>query len=244
MILKLLILSAFAALFQCTVQAQILSPDSLVSLRLQAAKELIRPLRESNYDYVNGQIVSWNYNEAKSPPYFSGSGWLIGNVEFTDGSVHRKLSLRYDIFRDQLQLLHHSRNLSQAIALNPEKLRSFEVNAFRFINITTDEAAEFGLPASGIYEMAYEGRSISCLYKWNASFIKATVNTAAYFESDRQIYIQKAGRYVRIRSIGGLKKLLPEQKAKIKAFYRDHPFTLRNTEDNSLVMLLNYCDTY
>ena len=206
-------LAAVVLLVSAFASAQ--SPDTLF---VSVARRNSLKTFETATVVQSGLFSGSQYNEPRRTndehPFFLSEQWLEGNVYYK-GQVYENIALLYDITTDRLvsELFN-----GQPFALVTEHLVKFTVAGHRFVRIDNASVGN-SLPASGFYELAYDGptRTITRHVKVQEERIENNTIQINY-EPKTRYYILVKGNYIRITSKGSLLKALVDHKTEVRSF--------------------------
>jgi len=130
----------------------------------------------------------------RNHPYFKEEGYTTGRLSYC-GIVYPAISLRWDLYRDELVMMTPA-NFN--IVLINENLDFAEIYGYHIFNLRPDGLA--GCPQAGNYILLYSGEYL-LLEKFNLELIqKEEYNTIIYYYSQStNFYLQKDGAYFKIK---------------------------------------------
>jgi len=155
-------------------------------------------------------------------PYFKEEGYTTGRLSYC-GIVYPAISLRWDLYRDELVMLSPA---NYNIVLINENLDFAEIYGYHIINFRPDSLV--GCPAAGNYILLYSGEYL-LLEKFNLELIQQdeynTINY--YFSQSTNFYLQKDGAYFKIKNRRTLLKTLNTHRKELRRFIRANELRYR-----------------
>ena len=189
-----------------------------------------------NQSLYNGRIWQNSYYMIKENQFLFSTSFLAGSVTMR-GKTFSDVSLRYDIFSDELLIPFYSGGIMQ---LNKEMVDSFSIvyngKEYRFVNFPVDPT---GGP-NGYFNVLYHGKS-DLLVKYLKKIEKLSEGKFDSFYDLKKIYIRKDGHFHLIRGKKDVIMLFQDKKA-IKGFVKANKLDLSNDEPESYIPVLGYMD--
>lgn len=108
---------------------------------------------------LSGKGYYLDYQGAKNSPYFGDNGLEFGTLIY-DGVTFRNIAIQYDLYTQQVVVQLESKNNTQLVILDSDKVSDFSINNYKFVNIRMDSVMN-----SGIYQLAYKGPNSSLFVK-------------------------------------------------------------------------------
>ncbi len=183
------------------------------------------------------------YEGVHGTPYFS-EKWLIGDIYLTDNSQIKQVSLRYNIYKDELEYMNKTSGKSFIIQRN--KIKGFLLQAED--SIRTFESIKFkaGKPEENFTEVLYGG-NINLLLQYKKIFTPAnykgaysTGNKYDEYKDDQEYYlINSKGEVSKIKlSKKSITSALEEKEAEIQQYISSHSIDFSKLKD--VLQLLTY----
>lgn len=173
-------------------------------------------------------------------PFFYSSSFDSGTICYS-GQTYNKVALLYDVIKDEL--LTNDPSGIYIIRLDKEKVDSFDLWGFHFVNIRNEGKNDQGL-APGFYEVLYYGPT--ALYKRIEKKIKengaSSVGLNTYASNGDSYYIEKDGVFYRVKGKKNLLEIFSGRKKDLQLFIRKNHFKLKKEMDGSLVMIARWLD--
>ena len=163
--------------------------------------------------------------------------WQPGSL-FYQGNLYKGVPMLYDIFKDELVILHTNGFLK--IQLLKSELDKFTFLNSTFVNIQQKDSLN-SLPSSGIYEMIYEG-DIAVLVK-RRKLIKETIQEMEVkreFEQTNQYYIYKDNNYHEVKRKASVLKVLKEQKKEVRKRLKEEGIKFRRDKELAIVKMVSF----
>lgn len=206
--------------FWYAVDAHFASPDSLDDQIL-----------------YNGKIWRNLYSKVRGHAFLFSDDFATGSVTVA-GRTFNNVSIRYDIYRDQLIAVTGSGFLIQ---MNKEMVEAFSIphdgRTYRFIRMGSDT---LGNP-NGYVNVLARG-TVSLLVKYRKKIVYLAVdNKYDQFEQFHRLYLMKDGSIYPVASRKNLMDLLGDRKQEIKTFIRKGNLkTVRKNPDSFKVVVDYY----
>ena len=96
-----------------------------------------RPLNEGDYPKTVETLN--DTDQVQGNPYFT-NDWIEGQVKLDDGTEYENVSLKYDVYRNELVV---KSNEGKEVALDPQNVRSFTLGPPRLANLAWFERAKY-----------------------------------------------------------------------------------------------------
>lgn len=187
---------------------------------------------------VQGRVYFSLYPRIEGSQYLLNE-WSLGNIRMQNRG-YQEVPLLYDIYSDDLILLHLQENSFNLIKLVKEYIQGFSLGDRRFINLTYSLYNETGLKM-GFYELLYEA-DISFLSK--RRYLLKTENAISSFDRKDLKYLIKEGQGYRITNKRSLIAAMGESRKKtIYSFLKKQKIFLKKANDQQLVQLAKYLNT-
>ena len=191
---------------------------------------------ENSSLYKGRLYVGLNYL-IKGHQFLDTDEWQSGSL-FYQGNLYKDVPMLYDIFRDELVILHTNGFLK--IQLLKSELDKFNVLNSTFVNIQ-DSSSLNTLPSPGIYGMIYEG-DIAVFVK-RRKLIKETIQEMQVireFEQTNQYYIYKDSNYHEVKRKGSVLRVLKEHKKEIRRRLREEGIKFRRNKELAIVKMVSF----
>ncbi len=108
---------------------------------------------------LTGKGYYSDYRGAENHPYFQSDDLEFGILSYA-GVIIRNIEIQYDLYTQQIVVQLESKNDTQLIIVDSEKLSDFSIKNYEFKNIRTDSVMD-----GGFYQLAYKGALSSLLIK-------------------------------------------------------------------------------
>lgn len=198
--------------------AQNFPADSAIRQKsIEAVIDFYHQKQGPGSNLFNGpEVDPYALNFYQSTPYFKDSSFMRGTV-FYDQVEYRNVSLRYDLVRDDLILLHF--DTIHQISLLKEKVDWFYLSGHHFINLNPD-TINTDLK-EGYYDELFKGK-VSLLMK-RAKIAEEKIESGAVYlkiSPKSSFYLLKDGTYFRIKNKNDLIRKLADKKAELTQYIR------------------------
>ena len=108
---------------------------------------------------ISGKGYYPDYKGAKNSPYFRSNGLEFGTLIY-EGIRFRNIEIQYDLYAQQVVVQLETKNDTQLVIIDSDKVSGFEINQYEFVNVRTDSVMN-----SGIYQVAYKGPNSNLFVK-------------------------------------------------------------------------------
>lgn len=228
LLLALLFSSAFAQ------ESQVLD---LSSVQLDHLSGIYSESVQSESRFINGSEYRDSYGRANGHQFFLSENWHTGSLVM-DGKRYRQLSLRYDIYADQLIYNHIHESGIYAIKLNSFKIDSFLISGHRFCKINSGASPGEGIHP-GFYELISAGHA-SFYQKWQKRYNDPTQNSPGEFVLDKELYILNQDIYHKISRKPGLIKALDDREKEIRDFIKEKHLYIGSGDVSTIKQVVDY----
>jgi hypothetical protein len=197
---------------------------------------------ENDFVLMNAKYFIEKYPWANGKPYYDVSNYspcklVLGNKTYKD------INLIYDIFEQKLIFTSNKTKENGIILeLNNQVITRFYLDDKVFINFYE---LPF-LPQLGFYEEIFLGKNLNVYAKWSKGYVdKITAQNIGEFTSQkRRLFFEINGKLVDISSRISFLKIFAGEKNKIKSFMKENKIRLSKSNNNDLIKLFNYCDSF
>ncbi len=186
----------------------------------------------------NGRAWRNIYYKIRGDQFLFSTEFLTGSVTI-DGKTYDNLSLKYDIYNDELLTITDNRIILQ---LNKEMLDLFTMvykdQIFSFKRLDADSLNAL----SGFVNVLYEGGT-SLYVKYRKEILLLAVdNKYDMFNQVNRIFIEKDGNIFRVDTKGALLKVLEDQKRMVRNFIRSSKLRITRRNPDSFKPVIEYYD--
>ena len=172
--------------------------------------------------------------------FFISSQFTNGNV-FYNGEVYSNLSLKYDLFEQEL-IVQFQKNITStgiAIQLFKNNITSFDLHDTHFVKIESKDVK--GLPVLGFYQEAFSNASLKLLvkhskHKKEVPYLETML--VEYNKNNHEYYIFYKNQYIKIKSKRNVINIFPSLKSQINTFYKKYTSLSKTDETLFLERLL------
>lgn len=187
---------------------------------------------------VQGRVYFSLYPRIKGSQYLIHE-WSLGNIRMQN-RVYQEMPLLYDIYSDDLILLHLQENSFNLIQLVKEYIQDFSLGDRRFINLAHSPYTETGLKM-GFYELLFEA-DISLLSK--TRHLLKTEDAISSFDRKDLKYLIKEGQAYRVSKRKSLITVMGESHKKtIYSFLKKQKIFLKKADDRQWIQVAKYLNT-
>lgn len=187
---------------------------------------------------LQGRVYFSIYPAIKGSQYLD-TDWSLGNIRIQD-RAYQDVPLLYDIYTDDLILLHLESKSFNLIRLIKEYIQGFNLGDRHFINLAYSPYLETGLNP-GFYELLLADR-ISLLSK--RRHLLKTEEAISSFSRKDMIYLVKDGQAHRVSNRKSVVNAIGESyKKSIYSFLKKERTRLKKASDNEWLQLAKYLNT-
>lgn len=186
------------------------------------------------------------YEGVKGTPYFNDE-WLTGDVYFQDTTEINKISIRYNIYTDELEFINNTSG--QVFVINSDKISGFRFHEpenplyFKYMSLKPKKPDE-----KSFFQILYEGKT-RLLLKHKKQFIQADYkgayasgNKYDEYKDDKIYYLVKddePAQRIKLTNKSVLSALEDDQPV-LKEYASDNKIDCTNPED--IIRLLKFYD--
>lgn len=194
-----------------------------------------------NTDLYNGtEFTDPFLNTDGSFRYFNGFDYTKGSVEYA-GQYYANVSLKYDVFEDNL-LVRSDDNLSIFnVKLIPEFINEFTIYNKHFVRLTE---TNLNLSGNGFFEKFYLGNDLSLYIKHTKRKKDRPLKSGIQYRfTDANFYVlESGGTYYLVGSSKHIEKILPEKEEQIRNFHKSYKTLYKSNPDVYMEKLVKYLD--
>lgn len=207
-----------------------------VSGRMQTTDQVLASYQQwagNNGALFTGRFVMFNYQSAwVSHPFLGDEDLHQGKVSFR-GVVYSDVSMRYDLYNDELQVLTPATN--HLIIPDQFAIDWFELGGNRYIRTS-----------GGFFRQDYGGRSVSLLTR--VSKVQGSdvfINDKAFhqFEQKERTMMATPSDTIEVKNLRGVRKALPQYDKELTEYGSKHQLSFKSGRRvESLRSLARYAD--
>lgn len=226
-LLKFLILGGFCCWLHLPCLAQEIAEKAPIS-------------KESLDNLVQGRLYSPNYFPIKGSPFLT-KDWSLEDIRML-GKDYYDLPVWYDIYLDDLVLLHQQGAKLHFIRLNKEHIAYFSVEGRRFINLSYSSFRDLPL-RPGYYELAFQDK-VALLVKRTLEVQEEDKTLISYFSrNDRRFLIVNASPH-RVRNRKTLLELVEKNQRKaMSGFLKSEKIRLKRATNEEWLAVARFLNT-
>lgn len=186
----------------------------------------------------NGRAWRNIYYRVKGDQFLFSPDFLEGNLQI-DGKAYNNLKLRYDIYKDELNI---RTDRGVIIELNKEMIDQFRLGynnkTYLFKKLESDSLNSL----SGYVNVLYEG-NVSLFVKYRKEILSlAFENKYDLFSQSSKTYVKLENKIFRVDSKGEFLNLLKDHKQQIRNFIRTNKIKMSKQDPGSYVPVIEYFD--
>ncbi len=200
-------------------------------------KEYFDRLNGLDYNLLNGREYE-PLNSGSSHPYFNTDSYRSGSL-LLNGEAYDNITINYDICDQQVILQYPgSSGPDLKVVLNREMIDRFQIDGrtFRLRSFPETGTSFFQVLGSG---------DISCFLRWEKTLFRTTYSgniSYKYSKQSREIWLQREGRLYAVTTRSSFTRVFDEvYRKEIEEFLRQEKIRFRNTSDEKLGDLMNFC---
>jgi hypothetical protein len=228
---------AIGLLYMLQTNAQSPPDSAFQYTSLTQAVEVYTNSNAARDRLYNGPLYSGYDHHPKGHPFFMSDTLLTGSVLY-DGVLFPFVRLSYDLTKDVVVMKNEQKDLN--FQLLPEKIQYFTVAQHRFLYLASD-SSDVGLPASGFYEVLYQGKTIAIVRHEKTIQVtgKAEENLSNYRQYD-YYYLEVGARFYAVHSERNMLDAFGSDRTLIKDFVKRSRLRFRKDAVNTLTMVAEY----
>jgi hypothetical protein len=194
---------------------------------------------KGNQILYNGILWRNLYYKVREDQFLFSNELLPGSLTI-NGKTFINISLRYDIYNDEIMIL---KNPGEIIQLNKEMVDSFSLifknKTYKFVKIRENTARGF----NGYVNVLYKGRN--ALYVKYKKEIEPLAVDHKYdqFYLTKRIYLVKDSIVYTITGKSALYKILNEDKTQIRNYIKKNKLRVSKQIPGSFIPVIAYCDS-
>lgn len=187
----------------------------------------------------NGRVWRVLYKNVKGFEFLFTKEFMQGTVTI-DGRTYHNLSLKYDIYNDEiLTTTDHSIILQLNKAMVQKFTLNFENKVFNFQNIKADSANNI----SGYVNVLHEGKTMFFIKNKKDILLLADDNKYDIFSETSKTYLMKDGKIHPLNNRKDLLTILADKQFEIKTYIKKNKIQVSKKAPESFVPVLKYYDT-
>lgn len=191
-------------------------------------------------ELVNGIFYENHYQRALGHPFWGVDAFYTGEIHFRN-KYYKNVSMKLDIYQHRLLMDYHKDNRQVRIIIPNSFISDFILQGKLFVNSTIHNQ-------TGFYQVVGEPGGLQCFYYWyknrNESEHNRTTLSYAFTEAKRKYFLRIDNNYIRYYNNSSFVNAFPKEiKSNIKKYLKTRKIKVKHTKDESLVELLNYCNS-
>jgi len=211
----------------------VITDTTLKATTTIAALQLYQNAMSGQLKLYNGPEYKYENPNIKGSPFFNESNeWQKGTVGY-DGAVYQNVSMRYDLFKDELVVLHYNGVFS--FYLIKDKVNFFDFNQHYFTHVKVAE----GIP-TGYYEVLYKGL-ITILAKHNVEHQPQvgaqSGNIYGVFTHSKRYFVIIDNQYESFKKPTALAGILKDKKEELRRFIKTNKIDIKNKPEESIAII-------
>ncbi len=221
----------------CAINAQVDSSQQAIFEEIYSAAEQAYGM---NQELLNGVLQERVNHDALGHPYFLDYYTDQGSVIYR-GKQYAGLSLRYDIYDQQLLLIHLHDGVEDKLWLHEEFITEFTIENKRFIRDTLG-----GLKEPRFYQVIGLDYPLKVFYYWEKGLTKVNAGNSekTMFEERRESYILVDNKLVGFKGNRSFTGRFPTSfKKSIKEYLRKNTTKVKRASDAAMEHLVEYINT-
>jgi hypothetical protein len=186
----------------------------------------------------NGRLWRGLYHDIVGDEFFPSKNWLNGEV-FIDDLTFKNVSLRYDIYNDQLIT---SMNQDILIQLNKEHIKgfslTFENKKYLFENFGNGN----GYPFKGFGQVLYKGKTYLVMKEIKKIQLLAVENRYDEFYQLQDLFIFRNGTFYPVSGKKDLLNALSDRQEELQKFIKKEKIRIRKKSPDSFIPVIKFYD--
>ena len=187
--------------------------------------------------FINGSVYQDAYIRAKGHQFFQSENWHTGNLVMR-GKPYDSISLRYDIYKDQLLYSFIHELGAYTLALNKTRIESFSIDDHHFLHLDTIHGTNPRMRA-GFYEVVSTGKA-SYFIKWRKRYDEPSQISPGAFVLSKDWYILNDNRFYKITRKPGLIRALKDRESEIKTYMLDNHILIGSGDEAMVKKVVDY----
>jgi len=193
-------------------------------------------------NFLTGKVWNNMYRKFHGDAYLFANYFLPGTVSM-NGKTYNKVTLRYDIYSDELQV---PVNRDEILQLNKEMVDSFTISygdeVYKFVNIT-DNKSDSLIKSAGYFNSFYEG-GVSLLIKYKKEILPGIENNSDFeFSQTLQVYLMRDDLINPVSTKKELCSLLKLDKSEVNRFLKSQKLRVRKNDPGTFIPVIRFYDT-
>ncbi|MFO7933702.1 MAG: hypothetical protein R6U78_06440 [Bacteroidales bacterium] len=225
------------SLYSPLLEAQQTGTVDLLPSQAEYLETLYNSSAGAGRRFINGSEYRDSYIRASGHPFFLTTNWVKGML-IMHGRSYDQLSVKYDIYRDQLLYNHILESGAHPLVLNKTRIDSFTIRGHRFCHLRripgTDDRTD-----AGYYEILSQGKA-RLYIKWRKRYNEPTVHSRGEFIQTIDRYILNEGSFFRINRRWGLLRALGDRKKEIRTYIRRNRLLVGPGHEEELKEIVEY----
>jgi len=192
--------------------------------------------------FLNGKVWVNMYRKFHGDAYLFANYFLPGTVSM-NGKTYNKVTLRYDIYSDELQV---PVNRDEILQLNKEMVDSFTISydneVYKFVNITDNKSDSLSKSA-GYFNSFYEGGA-SLLIKYKKEILPGIENNSDFeFSQTLQAYLMRDDLINPVSTKKELCSLLKLDESEVNRYLKSQKLRVRKNDPGTFIPVIRFYDT-
>jgi hypothetical protein len=234
----LFLLIGLTTLFQATNAQDSVADSTYSKAAYNNAVTSYHKYTDKQARLYNGFLHIGYSNKIEGVAYWPDNTWQKGSVVY-DGVYFPDVSMLFDIYKDELVILHFHRLL---LTLHNEKVKEFTFGNYHFVRIQRDSSKHVTLNA-GFYQQMYKSNNITLLGR-RVKLLEETITDVLIqkFIPKNFYYINRNNTWYAVKTYGDLRDILKEKSKEIKQHLKKNKVRWRKDRERALVLAVQYFD--
>lgn len=191
-----------------------------------------------NQQLANGVYFEDTYRGAKGHPYLLADQFTPGILTYY-GKTYEDVSLKYDIYGQQLLIYHQEKALEFTSVLASQFIESFSLYGLRFRKmVLTEEEPAY-------YQVVAETEKVQCYYAWfrvrHESIGDNNTKLYSFTEDQQRRYLVMDGEISRYFNNWTFVRIFDQPvRRKVRAFLREHDLKIKKATDAQVEQVIRY----
>lgn len=233
----LFLLTGLIALFQATNAQDAVADSTFTRAAYNNAVTTWHKYNDKQSRLYNGFLHIGYSNKIEGVAYYPDNIWKKGTLIY-DGVSFPDVSMLYDVYKDELIILHFHRLL---LTLHSEKVKEFTWGDNHFIRVQRDSSKNITLN-TGFYQQLHKGK-LTLLAK-RVKILEETITDVLEqkFILKNFYYINRDNTWYAVKSYRDLQGVTKERAREIRQHLKKNKVKIRKDRERALILAVQYFD--
>ncbi|WP_178988939.1 hypothetical protein [Winogradskyella schleiferi] len=153
-------------------------------------------------------------------------------------------NIKYDLLEDQIVFRNNTEDKSFEIILSSLHIDAFKIYGSTFLRLP-HKASKFSFYNNGFFEQLYKGQNFNLFLKHQKNIKKRLVDKTVLYEflESEILLLEYDTEYYQLTSKNDIIDVLPQEKSKIKSFYKKNKILKVRDSKAFMISLFSHLDT-